>query len=176
MMGSTSGVEQTPQGVPSATSPDRRCVTCGRAIEWHMNVCPYCGHDYRVVAGPPMKPRTSKPVIGGALVILAGILALSMGVLYIVLEPSDLETWGYSPVSEADMSLSEVADILGMCGIIEIVIGLVAIAGGAFALMRRNFGLAIAGAVVGMIGVGFLVGGLLGLIGLVLIAISRSEF
>ena len=175
-MGSTSGVEQLPQEGPPATSPDRRCVTCGRAIEWRMNVCPYCGHDYRVVAGPPTKPRTSKPVIGGTLVILAGILALAMGVFYIVVEPSDLENLGYSPVSEADLSLSEVVDILGTCGIIEIVIGLIAIVGGAFAIMRKRFGLAIAGAVVGMIGVGFLVGGLLGLVGLILIAISRSEF
>ena len=176
MMGTTSGVEQPPQQGPPATSPDRRCVTCGRAIEWHMNVCPYCGHDYRVVAGPPMKPRTSKPVIGGTLVIIAGILALAMGVFYIVVEPSDLDAMGYSPVSEADMSLSEVADILGTCGIIEIVIGMIAVVGGAFAIMRRSFGLAIAGAIVGMIGVGFLIGGLLGLIGLILIAISRSEF
>ena len=25
----------------------RHCVSCGRALAWEANVCPYCGHDYR---------------------------------------------------------------------------------------------------------------------------------
>jgi hypothetical protein len=28
----------------------RNCVSCGRSISWDANVCPYCGHDYRVQA------------------------------------------------------------------------------------------------------------------------------
>jgi len=27
----------------------RGCVSCGRAISWDANVCPYCGHDYRLL-------------------------------------------------------------------------------------------------------------------------------
>lgn len=161
---------------PNPTTPGRNCVTCGRAIDWRANVCPYCGHDFRMVQGPPQKARTSKPVVGGVLIIIAGILALAMGVMYIVLEPSDLESWGYSPVSEADMSLSEIADLLGTCGAIELVFGLIAIVGGVFAMMRRSFVLSIAGGIFGMIGIGFLFGGLLGLVGLILVAMSRSEF
>ena len=25
----------------------RRCVACGRVIDWNDNACQYCGHDYR---------------------------------------------------------------------------------------------------------------------------------
>lgn len=36
-------------------APTRSCVACGRAIAWDVNVCPYCGHDYRPqMAGQPM--------------------------------------------------------------------------------------------------------------------------
>jgi len=31
---------------PEPKNP-RSCVSCGRAIAWDANVCPYCGHDFR---------------------------------------------------------------------------------------------------------------------------------
>ncbi|MGQ9586944.1 MAG: hypothetical protein ACUVT7_00985 [Thermoplasmata archaeon] len=37
-------------------SRSRTCVRCGRAIAWDVNVCSYCGHDYRIVMAPP-QPR-----------------------------------------------------------------------------------------------------------------------
>lgn len=36
-----------------ASSSTRSCVQCGRAIGWDVNVCPYCGKDYRVQAVAP---------------------------------------------------------------------------------------------------------------------------
>jgi len=30
------------------SSGTRNCVQCGRPIAWDANVCPYCGHDFRV--------------------------------------------------------------------------------------------------------------------------------
>ena len=34
------------------SSQTRSCVSCGRAIAWDVNVCPYCGHDFRVQTSP----------------------------------------------------------------------------------------------------------------------------
>ena len=45
------------------TAPTRSCVACGRAIAWDVNVCPYCGHDFRPqMAG--QQPMYGQPVYG----------------------------------------------------------------------------------------------------------------
>lgn len=37
----------------------RHCVSCGRSIDWNANVCPYCGHDFRITTGPPKPPMST---------------------------------------------------------------------------------------------------------------------
>lgn len=39
-----------------SSGSSRNCVACGRPIAWDANVCPYCGHDFRVQMAGPM-PR-----------------------------------------------------------------------------------------------------------------------
>ncbi len=156
--------------------PGRQCVTCGRTIDWQANVCQYCGHDFRMPLVQPGPPKSSKPVVGGILIILAGVLSLAMGVFMIAVDPADMEAWGYDPSASYDMSLSELDEVLGVCGVIGLVLALVAIIGGAFAVMRKGFAVAIIGGICGMIALGFVIGGVLGLVGLILVALSRSEF
>jgi len=152
----------------------RSCISCGRPIDFNANVCPYCGYDYRmpVMMGPPPVRKTGTPVAGGALVIIAGILALANGFLYLAITSSDLPgitlPQGITP--------QDFESIMRVCGAIEIIFGIVAILGGIFAVQRKHFGLSILGSVMGMLGLGFTFGGLLGLIGLILVAISRKEF
>lgn len=155
--------------------PGRQCVTCGRTIDWNANVCMYCGHDFRVAPGPPPKQTTSKPLIGGILLILAGVAALAMAVMFIALDPTDFESYGYDP-SEYEMSLSEIDEVLGVCGAIGLVMSIVAMIGGLFAVMRKSFAFAIIGGICGIVGFGFVVGAILALVGIILIAMSRSEF
>jgi len=51
------GMGQPPQ------QQTRACVKCGRAIAWDVNVCPYCGHDYRPqMAG--QQPMYGQPMYG----------------------------------------------------------------------------------------------------------------
>lgn len=159
-----------------SVQPNRRCVTCGKEIDLQMNVCPYCGHDYRYSQGPTSKPRTMKPAIGGLLIMIAGIAAIAMGFLFIVLEPSDLEGYGYEPSSDVDISLSEMESYLGTCGTVCVVCGVIAVFGGVFAVMRKSFALAIVGGVFGIIGLGFFIGAVIAIIGIILLALSRSEF
>jgi hypothetical protein len=88
----------------SAPGTTRTCVSCGRAIGFEANVCPYCGHDYRVpvyaMAPPPQKSMAL--TAGGILVILAGVLALVMGALYLALDASDIEDSGVTFCTFAD--------------------------------------------------------------------------
>ena len=43
------------------TGQTRQCVSCGRTISWDANVCPYCGHDFRV----PQTIRAVEPISNG---------------------------------------------------------------------------------------------------------------
>jgi zinc-ribbon domain len=64
------------------TAPTRSCVACGRAIAWDVNVCPYCGHDYRPqMAGmqQPMYGQQQMPqheAVSGGMKILLYLLSL----------------------------------------------------------------------------------------------------
>jgi len=137
----------------------RNCVSCGRSIEWNANVCPYCGHDYRMQAyGQPVKKETAMPTIGGVLILIAGLIELAGGAILI-------------GGSTFFISLDFGGAALAICGIVIAVIGVIALLGGVFAIQRKHFGLAILGGIVGL-------GGwfIPGLIGLILVALSKDEF
>lgn len=139
----------------------RTCVSCGRQIPWDANVCQYCGHDYRAQAQAPPKKKGILPVVGGVLVIIAGLVELISGGILIS---------GGSFLGGFDLGTG-IGDILAVCGVIWVILGIVAILGGVFAVMRKHFGLAILGAILGL-------GGyfIFALIGIILIAIGREDF
>lgn len=143
----------------SGSSGSRNCVSCGRPIAWDANVCPYCGRDYRAQMMAPAQQRkeSAMPVAGGVLIMLASLGYLIIGGLIaagstVALMPS----FGTSAMGVA-------------CGAVLLVLGLIAFMGGIFAMQRKNFGFAVVGGVL-------VIPSLLGLIGLILVAISRDEF
>ncbi len=153
----------------------RHCVACGRPISLDANVCPYCGHDYRLSMGMPAQvQKTWMPVVGGALVIVAGILAIAMGAMYMSFDASDFEDLGVALPPE--FTAEDLEGMMVVCGVILFVFAIIAIVGGSFGIRRRHFGFAIAGGVFGLLGLGFLVGSLLALVGVILVALSRKEF
>jgi hypothetical protein len=161
----------------SGSGTTRNCVSCGRAIGFDANVCPYCGHDYRMpayamAALPPQK--SAMPVAGGVLILIAGILAIVMGAYYFALSPGEIE--GSGVTLPPDISDADLQNIMYLCGSLCAVFGVIAVIGGYFGLMRKHFALGIVGGVFGLLGLGFMIGSLLALIGLILIAVSRKEF
>jgi DNA-directed RNA polymerase subunit RPC12/RpoP len=57
----------------------RHCVSCGRSIDWDANICPYCGHDFRVVLHGPVRKTVSAGIrallyVASFLVPIAGII------------------------------------------------------------------------------------------------------
>ncbi len=143
----------------SGGSGSRNCVSCGRQISFDANVCPFCGHDYRVVmAGPQaQKKQSGTPVAGGVLIIIGAIIYLILGALAAA---------GGTVASVIDVEASAWAIA---CGAIGIVLGLVALFGGVFAIGRKNFAIAVIGGI-------FAIPTIIGLIGLVLVAVSKDEF
>lgn len=62
------------------TAPTRSCVACGRAIAWDVNVCPYCGHDFRPQMAGMQQPMYGQPMpqheaVSGGMKILLYLLS-----------------------------------------------------------------------------------------------------
>jgi predicted nucleic acid-binding Zn ribbon protein len=142
------------------------CVQCGKPIAQDANVCPYCGKDYRVQAAPAAKKKSVMPLVGGILILVGGVLALLAGI-GLVASVGAFDALTIVDVEGVDMF----NDLLTACGIIFIILGLVGVLGGVFALMRKHFGLAILGGVFALAG-WFIPA----LIGLILVGMSKDEF
>lgn len=147
----------------TSTGSSRKCVSCGRDIAWDANVCPFCGHDYRTVAPQAAQKKESvMPVIGGILIIIAGLIEIGSGGLLIA---------GGAASSSIPIIGGDVGSILAVCGAIWLILGIIALLGGIFAVQRKNFGIAVLGGILGL-------GGYFipALIGLILVAVSKDEF
>ncbi len=132
------------------------------------NVCQHCGHDFRAPAeGPaPPKKKTVMPVIGGVLIMVGGLIALMWGLALIgTMDTLD----SMVPVDVEGMDMLE--DLVNTCGAILVICGLIGVLGGIMGILRKSFGLAIVGGIFAL--PGFFI---LGLIGLILVAISKEEF
>ena len=126
------------------------------------NVCPYCGHDYRVAAAPPAKKHTVMPLIGGIMIIIGALIELAAGAWMVI---------GGASVSFVPLVGDMASGILVACGAIMAIVGLVALLGGIFAIQRKHFGIAVVGGIFALPG-WFIPA----LIGLILVAVSKDEF
>jgi len=96
------------------------------------------------------------------------------GAILLAIDVNDLADYGISGLGDmADM----VGDILMVCGAIFLILGLIVILGGFFGIQRKHFGIVILGGVLGLFMFGpYMLGSLLALVGLILVAISKSDF
>lgn len=76
----------------TARHESRRCTACGRPIDWDVNHCPYCGHNFRLqqrgtspVPGPQASSSTSVGMIVAAIVIAFVIIIVIIIVLAIAI-------------------------------------------------------------------------------------------
>jgi hypothetical protein len=153
----------------------RPCVACGRDIPWEANVCTYCGHDYRISPlEAPVKRQTSLPIFGGLAIVIGGLLAILMAIVLLMMTVNDFQDLG--GLNLGNTTPEDFVAFAHQCGMVDIVFGAIAIVGGVFALTRKHFGLAVTGGVFAILGLGLLIGSLLGLIGLILVVVSRKDF
>lgn len=147
-----------------------------------------------VVAPPPPPPPTYAPVTGkdkklllagGVCLLVSGILSLIwvvVGALWLAVLTKAYEGYGIG------FGAGYLGIMLGLCVILPLICGIFAILGGIMAMKAKHFGLAITGAILGMIG-GVFTGGfyflgiglaalivLLCLIGMILIILGREKF
>ncbi len=172
--------DQSPESPAKPAGTERepmiKCAWCGTENRASARYCSYCGKN--PVGGFPStssvesyeepflyerKESSGALVAGGVFAVLAGVLALGQGIIYMAAESIAASLYGPT-------------GFLCFCGGLDIIFGLAAIGAGIFAFQRRHFGLAVVGALLGMLGLGLLIGFVFGLIALIIIAVSREHF
>jgi hypothetical protein len=104
--------------------------------------------------------KTWKPTTAGILSIVAGAFELLGGI-------------GVSSLGGYLASLAGIPGLGAILGIPLIILGIVAIVGGVFALMRRVWGLALAGAICSLF---MYFVSILGILAIIFVAMSKKEF
>lgn len=102
----------------------RNCVSCGRAISWDANVCPYCGHDFRMqMAGQPAQPQTSEgmKILFYLLSFFIFIVGIIIGVIY------------YTKPDPESKHIGKMCIILALVGVVVIVVCYVVVIAAMFA-------------------------------------------
>ncbi len=119
--------------------------------------------------------RTWKPTAAGILSIVGGALGILGGLLFALLGVVRLGGMGgmWGMWGSGGFMMPWGGNFLGSFGLIAVILGAVAIAGGITALRRRHWGLALAGAIcAALLPVSFI----LGILAIVFLALSHDEF
>jgi len=118
-------------------------------------------------------------LVGGILILIAGIMGLVLGGIFIVVADAvseggdELSEWGIDVAGAGDL----LADILVACGVIVIILSLIVVLGGFFGIQRKHWGIVILGGVLGLFLIGpYMLATIFSLIGLILVAVSKKDF
>jgi hypothetical protein len=131
-------------------------------------------NDYNPEQNQQPRQPSSKPLIAGILLIIAGLLGLFTWASALAIDSSIIQN-----VLPADspITVEQLQSFLTTCGIIGAVLSIFTLAGGIVALKRKAWGLAVIGGILGLFTIGpMLLGSILSLIGLIIVAISRKDF
>jgi hypothetical protein len=112
--------------------------------------------------------RTWKPTVAGILTIIAGLLGLLIGIGLAV----GLGLMGMM----IGMIPGFPGGLLALIGIPGIILSIVAIVGGIYALRRRLWGLALAGAICALLFTLPFLGWILAILAIVFVSLAKGEF
>jgi hypothetical protein len=128
-------------------------------MAWDANVCPYCGRDYRPQAMAPSaaKRDSGSPVAAGVLILLGSLVYIVLGGI-VAAGSTIAEEW-----TSGDSAWGVA------CGLVGLALGIISLLGGIFAIQKKYWALALIGGIL-------TIPTILGLIGLILVAISRDAF
>ena len=147
-----------------AGEPARKCKWCGNTVGSDEDVCSECRKrkSDTVLRDASVRRRTGSPsrrlTLGAIFLMFTGVASLGWGALLVAVESMIFELSGYSAG-------------VGACGIIMALLGIVSLAGGALAIGRRSYVMALIGSFCSFLCVALFVGTFLGLIGMVVIGV-----
>jgi len=172
------------------SNPVNFCPRCGETLQSGIAYCPKCGYPIpgsgeNAPQAYPQQPyaqpyytqppvQTKRPFYAGILLVLSGLVAFAVAATVFTSADSIIQ----SITDQLGQSIPGVQDIINVMVAIGIFVGSMAIISGYCALKRKWFPLAVIGGIFGLftLGIFFLEGSIMGLIGLILILMSRNEF
>lgn len=168
------GLKVQPPGAVAAPSiTTKTCQQCGRPMSIYDTECPFCRQSsieaydgYYVDDRGYAQSESDVSVIGGVLILIAGVLGLVYGLL----------TLAAVSTVYSDVYGSSVPGSVTCCALLMALFGLIAMFGGYNGIKRESLAFAIAGGVLGIFSIGFLIGALLSLIGVILVAVAHRDF
>jgi hypothetical protein len=113
--------------------------------------------------------RTWKPTAAGILTIIAGILGLLLGIAFAV-------GLGIAGTMIGVIPGFPGVGFLGLIAVPWIILNIVAIVGGIYALRRRLWGLALAGAICAFLSTVPLLGWILAILAIIFVSLGKGEF
>lgn len=127
---------------------------------------------------------THRLKIGGIFLIIAGLTAITGGILILAIDASDPL---FSPTIQSIMqiggvthqqALDQVRTILTTCAVVEFILATFTILGGVVALQRKKKSIALIGGILGIFTFGpiLFVSTIMSIIGLIFILTSKNEF
>ena len=140
------------------------CPFCGRPKAAYADMCEICKQSETESSEDGYSETSydremNLPMIGGFFIIIAGLLGLVYGL-----------------VTLADLASFDLPVAVSCFTSLMIVFGIIAIIGGISAMERKNAVYAILGGVFGLLSIGFYIGAIMSLVGLVLVIKSYNEF
>lgn len=168
-----------------ATSSNDRlgfCPNCGEYLKEEMTRCPKCGFPIKE-AIPPLEPislrssnviGSTRSLMGAVCLVLSGLIGLTMSSFLML----NQEAIVAEIINVYGGELGNIQEAVTFLVVFWLVAGVMAFIGGFFAAQRRHFKIAMIGGVfaLGTFGLVFLEGSVLGMIGLILVFLSRREF
>jgi hypothetical protein len=156
------------------------CPRCGEFLHEEMTVCPKCGLLIKEAIPPldPIRYRSSfgstRSLMGAVCLVLSGMIGLTMA-SFVMLNQEAIVA---DIVTIYGGELGAIQEAVTFLIAFWIVSSVMAFIGGFFAAQRRHFKIAMIGGVfaLGTFGLVFLEGSVMGLIGLILVFLSRREF
>ena len=120
---------------------------------------------------PQPQHKSSTPVAGGVLLLIGSLVGLIFWAYYSFVVGSVGGMFSFIP------GMSEATTILLICGAIGIIFSIVGLLGAVMAIQRKKWVVALVGSILCLFTLGFFfVSSILGLIALILIAISKNDF
>ena len=135
---------------------------------------PHKPSDYDLgMEDKPVAPN-SKPLIAGILLILAGLFGLlTWASVFMVTDFSMIDP----SLLPQEITIEQIQQILQTCSIVGIVLSLFPLFGGILSIQRKLWGIAVLGAVLGLLAVGpVFVSSILSLIALILLVMAKDAF
>ena len=145
------------------------CNGCGAPTTPLTEICMKCGVR---LAKQVEKGRSGILVAGGILSIIAGVIGLLWGITWVIAWATYGYIWGGID------NVFEDTGIFFAVVLVSILLGITGIVGGAYALKRKRFMLAVIGGIsafLGTIASGF-IGAAIGIGAIVLITVSKDDF